>query len=58
MGFWLDFLRLAIYFFTAAISLAISIVEKKKTNKVIWLSVSVLWTITFLFNLATIMGLL
>ena len=53
-----DFFRLIIYILTAAISLASSIIVKNKTSKIIWLSVSILWTITFLFNLAIMMGLL
>lgn len=58
MGIWFDFLKLVLYFFAATISLATSAIVEKKTTRAIWLSVSVLWTITFLFNLATIIGLL
>ena len=53
-----DFFRLIIYILTAAISLANSIIVKNKASKIIWLSVSILWTITFLVNLAIMMGLL
>ena len=53
-----DFFRLIIYILTAAVSLASSIIVKNKASKIIWLSVSILWTITFLINLAIMMGLL
>ena len=53
-----DFFRLTIYILTAAASLASSIIVKDKASKIIWLSVSILWTITFLVNLAIMMGLL
>ena len=43
---------------SVAISLANSIIVKNKISKIIWLSVSILWTITFLINLAIMMGLL
>lgn len=53
-----DFFRLIMYILTAAVSLASSIIIKDKASKIIWLSVSILWTITFLINLAIMMGLL
>ena len=53
-----DFFRLIMYILTAAVSLASSIIIKDKASKIIWLSVSILWTIIFLVNLAIMMGLL
>ena len=53
-----DFFRLTIYILTAAASLANSIITKNKAGKIIWLFVFILWTITFLVNLAIMMGLL
>ena len=53
-----DFFRLIIYILTAAASLASSIIVKDKASKIIWLSVSILWTIIFLVNLAIMMGVL
>ena len=53
-----DFFRLIIYILTAAASLANSIITKNKASKIIWLFTSILWIITFLINLAIMMGLL
>ena len=53
-----DFFRLIIYILTAAASLANSIITKNKASKIIWLFTSILWSITFLINLAIMMGLL
>ena len=53
-----DFFRLIIYILTATASLANSIITKNKASKIIWLFTSILWIITFLINLAIMMGLL
>ena len=53
-----DFFILIIYILTAVASLASSIIVKDKAGKIIWLSVSILWTIIFLVNLAIMIGVL